>query len=168
MRIYLLGFMGSGKSSLGRRLAKKLDFDFFDIDHGIEEKTGMKVSEIFNTMGENGFRELERTVLHETATLTNTVIATGGGTPCHHNNMDFILENGTSVYLRMSPVSLADRLETSSKIRPLVQNLSGSDLLAEIEERLKKREEYYLRANCIVKGESVKPKHIIDLVFGHM
>ena len=168
MRIYLLGFMGCGKSSLGRRLAKKLDFDFFDIDHGIEEKAGMKVPEIFIAMGESGFRELEKTVLHETATLKNTVIATGGGTPCHDNNMDFILENGTSVYIRMSPVSLADRLESSSKVRPLVQNLSGNDLLAEIEQRLKKREEYYLRANCIVKGESVKPKHIIDLVFGHM
>ena len=168
MRIYLLGFMGCGKSSLGRRLAKKLDFDFFDIDQGIEEKTGMKVADIFSKKGESAFRELEKTVLNETASLKNTVIATGGGTPCHGNNMDFILENGTSVYLRMSPVSLADRLENSSKIRPLVQNLSGNDLLAEIEERLTKREEYYLRANCIVKGESAKPKHIIALIFGHM
>jgi shikimate kinase len=166
MRIYLLGFMGCGKSSLGKRLASRLDYDFYDIDHGLEEKKGMKVPEIFSTFGEETFRKWESEVLKETANMDNVVIATGGGTPCHFDNMDFILKHGISVYLRMDVASLANRLENSRKIRPLVARLSGKALLEEIENRLTEREPYYMRANCIVKGESVKSKHIISLVFG--
>jgi shikimate kinase len=166
MRIYLIGFMGCGKSSLGKRLARKLDYEFIDIDKQIEAEVGMKVAEIFDTYGEEAFREMEREALHKTANYDKVVVATGGGAPCHFDNMDFILAHGTSVYLRMDVASLAHRLEESSHVRPLIKGLYGKELIQNIRERLAEREPWYLRANCIVKGENAKPNHIISLVFG--
>lgn len=166
MRIYLIGYMGSGKSSFGRRLARKLDYDFFDIDLELEAKSGLRVSEIFEIHGEQKFREMEREMLHHTASLDRVVIATGGGTPCHFDNMDFILKNGISVYLRLDVPSLVYRLERSSKVRPLIANLNGEELAKDISTRLAEREQWYLKANCIVKGESLKTNNVISLIFG--
>jgi len=166
MRIYLLGFMGCGKTSLGKRLAQKLEFDFFDIDHAITGNTGLTVPEIFSQYGEEKFREMEKDALRSTATLNNVVVATGGGTPCNQENMDFIKNNGISVYLRMGASSLAHRIVYSKKKRPLLDHLAGEELLAEIEDRLSAREPYYMQADCIVRGESAKPGHIISLIYG--
>lgn len=166
MRIYLVGFMGSGKSSVGRRLAKKLDYDFVDLDTEVEQQVGMDIPEIFLKYGESHFRKLEEKALLSTSHLHKAIIATGGGTPCFFENMKFINEQGASVYLRMSPASLAYRLEHAQKQRPLVENLKGEDLLAYIEEKLKEREPYYLQAKCIIKGETVKVDQVISLVFG--
>lgn len=166
MRIYLLGFMGSGKTSLGRRLAKKLDFVFVDLDNEIERLAGRPVDEIFKLFGEDHFRQLEQNVLHKTANLKRAVIATGGGTPCFFDNITFINSHGTSVYLRMSPGSLASRLAHAQKKRPLIHNLSQSSLHGYIESKLKEREVYYLQSKCIIKGESVKVDQVISLVFG--
>ncbi len=166
MRIYLIGFMGCGKSSLGRRLADKLNYTFFDTDTVLEEKAGMKVPEIFSQLGEETFRELEAKVLRETASVEQVVVATGGGMPCYFDNMDFMLQNGKTIYIRMDPTSLADRIENSHKKRPLVDHLKGDALIQTIKEKLALREPYYLKAECIVKGESLKPKHVISLIFG--
>lgn len=166
MRIFLIGFMGCGKSSVGRRLARKLGYDFFDTDHGLKQEHGIKVPELFRAKGEPAFRLLEQEVLHSTAKMKQTVIATGGGTPCYADNMDFILKNGMSVYIRMSVSSLVYRLEHARVKRPLVENLKGEDLAAAIEALLKEREAFYMRANCVIKGETLKPSHIISLVFG--
>ncbi len=166
MRIYLLGFMGCGKSSLGRRLARKLEYPFLDIDNEVERILGQEIPDIFRTKGETAFREAERQVLHSTATVQKAVIATGGGTPCYSDNMDFMLENGATVYLKMSPISLAHRLEHARRKRPLIENLKGDKLLSFIKSKLSEREEYYLRSGCIIKGESAKPDQIISLVFG--
>ncbi len=100
MRIYLLGFMGCGKSSLGRRLARKLEYPFLDIDNEVERILGQEIPDIFRTKGETAFREAERQVLHSTATVQKAVIATGGGTPCYSDNMDFMLENGAQCTLK--------------------------------------------------------------------
>lgn len=167
MRIYLIGFMGCGKSSLGKRLAEKLDYSFLDTDKVIEEQTGMQVADIFATMGEDAFRELEKKALRETTGTDDAVIATGGGLPCHFDNMDFMLKHGTTVYLRMEAASLAVRIENSHKVRPLVQKLKGDALIAFIQEKLTQREPYYMQANCILKGDSLKPKHVISLLFGN-
>ncbi len=166
MKIYLLGFMGSGKSSFGKRLARKLDYAFVDIDQKVEEMAGMAVTGIFEKMGVNAFRRMEKEALLSTAGQTKLVVATGGGTPCHFSNMDFILENGVAVYLKMSPLSLAHRLEHAQKARPLVQDRKGEELLAWIREKLAEREPVYSRAHCIIKGETVKPDQVIALVFG--
>lgn len=166
MRIYLVGFMGSGKSSVGKRLAKKLGYNFVDLDDEAERLAGKSVSDIFQMHGEGYFRKLEQQALQLTAQLQNTIIATGGGTPCFFDNMDFINANGVSVYLKMSAASLVYRLEHAHKKRPLVQNLSGDGLLQYVEGKLEEREPYYLKAKCIIKGETVKTNQIISLIFG--
>lgn len=167
MRIYLLGFMGSGKSSLGKRLAKRLHYYFVDLDEEVEQLAGMSISDIFIRYGETHFRQLEQQALQATAQLHKAVIATGGGTPCFFDNMQFINAHGASVYLRMSPASLAYRLEHAQKKRPLVENIKGEQLLKYIEQKLGEREPYYLQAKCIIKGETVKTEQIVSLVFGN-
>ncbi len=166
MRIYLLGFMGSGKSSLGRRLARRLGYDFYDTDQAVEARWGMSVAEMFQREGEAVFRDRERQALLETAGMERVVVATGGGTPCHGDNMAFIRQHGVSVYLRMAESSLAHRLEHARVPRPLVKGLKGPALLQEITRRLAEREPWYLQAHCIIKGETVRPDHVIALVFG--
>jgi shikimate kinase len=166
MRIYLIGFMGSGKTTLGKRLARRLEYAFVDLDHELEESEGVSIPELFRIHGEAHFRQLERKALHATGKLERVVVSTGGGTPCFFDNMDFILEHGVSVYLRMSHLSLAHRLENAFVKRPLVENLYGEELVNFIEKKLREREPYYLRAHCVIKGETVKPDHIISLVFG--
>lgn len=167
MRIYLIGFMGSGKSSLGRRLAKKLAYPFVDLDQEVENHSGMSIPDIFLRFGEGHFRQLEQQALLQTVSHHKAVIATGGGTPCFFENMQFINEHGVSVYLRMSPASLAFRLEHAQISRPLIKEYSGEALLQYIEEKLKEREQCYMQARCIIKGETVKVDQIVSLVFGH-
>ncbi len=166
MRIYLIGFMGCGKSSLGRRLARKLNYPFVDLDREIEKATGKSIPELFDEEGEDWFRRQEQQLLHRTAEMPRGVIATGGGTPCHFDNMDFINTHGMSVYLKMNPVSLAYRLEHARKKRPLIGDLKGEELLESIRQTLAKRDPVYSKAHCIIKGESAKPSQIETLVFG--
>ncbi|MBS4014193.1 MAG: AAA family ATPase [Bacteroidetes bacterium] len=166
MRIFLIGFMGSGKSSLGKRLARRVGFDFLDLDNFIEEKTSKKIPNIIENNGEDVFRQIERDALLSMSDYDNIIIATGGGTPCFFDNMDSILKMGTSVYLKMSPASLAKRLQDSNHIRPLIKNKTGKELHEKVTELLNQREHHYLRANCIIKGENAKPEHIISLIFG--
>ena len=166
MIIFLIGFMGSGKSTLGKRLARKIDYRFIDMDHHLEEVEGLKVSEIFEQKGEKYFRELEKGFLESMEIQDNVVIATGGGAPCWGKNMDIMNRKGVTVYLKMSPVSLASRLEKSRNIRPLIQGLNPEHLRDYIENKLQEREHYYNQAQCIVRGENVKPFHVSSLVFG--
>lgn len=166
MRIYLTGFMGCGKSSFGRRLAKKLDYPFVDLDDEIEEKAGKKLEEIFEVEGEEAFRKIEQEVLFMTVRYKQAVIATGGGTPCFANNMEFMNAEGVTVYLRLSPLSIAHRLEQAKRVRPLVKGLNGDELLAFVKSKLEEREKWYLQSHCVIKGETVKPDHVISLVFG--
>lgn len=166
MIIFLIGFMGSGKSTLGRRLAKKISYEFLDMDQLLEQHHGMSVLEMFEKNGEEWFRQQEARLLQSFDPHRNVVIATGGGTPCQGNNMETINAKGVSVYLRMSPSSLVCRLATARAVRPLIQNLEPAQLQDYIEKKLQEREPYYLQAHCIIKGESVKPDHVIALVFG--
>ncbi|MFP4064870.1 MAG: shikimate kinase [Bacteroidales bacterium] len=166
MRIYLIGFMGCGKSSFGKRLAKKLAYPFLDLDEAVESESGLTVPELFSMKGETAFRELEKEVLHKTLEIPRGIIATGGGTPCFYDNMEFMKASGKTVYLKMNPLSLAHRLEYARRERPMVSGYKGEELLELIKTRLKERENYYLQAHCIIKGETVKPDQVISLVFG--
>jgi shikimate kinase len=166
MRIFLLGFMGCGKTSLGKRLARKIDYEFVDLDVLTEEIAGKKIEDIIINDGENAFRLVERDALLSLKDKQNLVVATGGGAPCFFDNMKTIIEMGISVYLRMSATSLAKRLENSKHVRPLIMDKKGQDLIDKINELLNQREQFYLTANCIIKGENAKPEHIISLVFG--
>jgi len=145
--IFLIGFMGSGKTTLGRKLANYLQKDFIDLDQLIVERVGMSIPEYFEKNGEHQFRMLESQILKE-QTAHHVVISTGGGSPCYFDNMDWILANGMAVYLHLTPKALHARLQ-QSKIsnRPALKGLSGEELLQFIEEKLAEREPFYTRAH---------------------
>ena len=152
-RIFLIGYMGSGKTSMGKLLAENLQFSFIDMDVHIEKKYHRTVSEIFTQMGEAKFREIERECLHEVADFEKTVISTGGGTPCFFDNMDHMNSRGMTVYLRLTPEQLAVRLENSRKgKRPLLADRKGEELRQFIENGLKTREPFYNCAQKIISG----------------
>ncbi len=145
--------MGSGKTSLGKQIAKALNFTFVDMDHHIEEQQLMSVSQLFTEKGEVEFRKLEKACLHEVSEWRNVVIATGGGTACFFDNMDYMNAHGLTVYLKLSVDELTSRLGASKKNkRPLIESLSGEKLRFFIQEGLNKREPYYQQAKLIVHG----------------
>jgi len=152
MKIYLVGFMGCGKTTMGKRLATYCGFSFADMDELFEAKHNCTINYYFEQYGEEAFRKEELIILKETISLENTVIATGGGTPCFHNNMDLILSHGICIYLEMPPKALYNRLKNSQSQRPLLQ---FDNLLENIANLLVQREPYYKKANIIISGLDV-------------
>lgn len=141
MLIYLIGLPGVGKTTLGKTLSEKLNYHFLDLDADIEKSVGLTIPEIFNHRGEEYFRETEKLVLEKSFQLQNTVIATGGGTPCFHNNMKTINENGNSIYLKANPKDIAERFkERELEDRPLFNNVNPA---SKLEELLEQRSSYY-------------------------
>ncbi|MEN8157123.1 MAG: shikimate kinase [Bacteroidota bacterium] len=151
-RIFLIGFMGSGKSTLGSKLARKTGYDFVDMDHLIEETAGMTIPGIFSEHGEKVFRKWEHDILLELCNREKVVVSTGGGAPCHSDMMQVMNDNGTTIYLNLSPAALKDRLLNSKTERPLIKGKSEQELLEFISELLDKREVYYKQARFIVDG----------------
>lgn len=141
--------MGSGKTALGKQLAELLQTGYLDIDEMFEERFHISIYDFFQKYDEDNFRRIERELLHETAHLENTVISTGGGTPCFFDNMKFISEHGISVYLRMTSLELADRLQQVRKKRPLLKGLSPHEFEDWISSQLTWREEFYNQATHI-------------------
>lgn len=152
MRIYLVGYMASGKTWLGQELALATGLEFVDIDDLFENRFRITISDFFGKYGEELFRKLEHEILEGTLELGNVVIATGGGTPCFYNNMDLILSSGKSVYLRMDLTELIDRIQTIKKKRPLLMNLESSGLKDFVRDQLQEREQYYLKADWVFDG----------------
>jgi shikimate kinase len=150
--IYIIGFMGSGKSTAGRKLASILGWSFIDLDKKLEEFTGNTIPELFSVYGEEHFRKVESEVLKSVGNQLNTVISAGGGTPCHSDNMDYMIETGLTIYLKLTPVQLKGRLNGSKEKRPLIMNLDNGSLLGFIEEKLSVRKKWYERAEIIVDG----------------
>jgi shikimate kinase len=150
--VYIIGFMGSGKSTAGKKLAASLGWDFIDLDRRIEERAGKTIPRIFEQDGEDHFRKTESVVLRSVASLNETIISTGGGTPCHGDNMDFMLSSGITVYLKLTPAQLTNRLLGSSGERPLIKNIPDDQLYVFIEKKLAVREKWYSRANIIIDG----------------
>ncbi len=156
MRIFLIGFMGSGKSHVGRQLAASTGMDFVDMDAWIETTHQRSISQIFKQDGEVAFRKIERDALFSTAQHENAVIACGGGTPCFFDNMDWMNLHGITIYLQ-TPVSiLVQRLNPEKVHRPLIKNLNDEDLQTFIRAKLAEREPFYLRASVIYQ---VKKAH---------
>ena len=154
MKYYLVGYMYCGKTTFGRRLAEEKGMDYMDLDRAFEARYHYTVPMFFGRFGEDAFRKLETQMLHSTAELDNMVIATGGGTPCHSGNMDFILANGTAIYLQMSVDALVQRALRSHNPRPLLHGLPETELRPIIERQLKEREPVYLRAPIVIDGEN--------------
>ena len=163
-RIFLVGFMGSGKSTLGAQLARRVGYQFIDMDHLIEETAEMSIPEIFNEHGEEVFRKWEYDILHELCHREKLVIATGGGAPCHSNMMDLMNTHGTTIYLKLSPEALKTRLIQSSAERPLIMGKSEPELLDFIKSLLEKRELFYKRAAHIVDGINLQSQALEKLL----
>ena len=164
MKIFLIGFMGSGKTTLGRKLASRLGYEFIDLDHKLEQQVELSIAEYFQIFGEDAFRILESEVLKKTLYPDNAIISTGGGLPCYFDNMDWMKANGKSVYIKLSPKTLADRLETGKEERPLLQDKHGDALVDFIEQKLGEREKFYSQANIIVDGLSLTAEKLEQVI----
>lgn len=160
MRVFLIGFMGSGKTTIGKKLANYLKYDFIDLDKLIESRTGMSIVEYFEQNGEAAFREFERGILQQTDFPENVIIATGGGTPCSADNMEWMNENGLVAYLSLSPKALAGRLEHSKTDRPLIRHLKGDELVDFISTKLEEREVFYTKARYVVSASDLTAERL--------
>jgi shikimate kinase len=158
--IFLTGFMGSGKTTLGRKLATRLGYSFMDLDHILEAQAGMTIAEYFSAHGEDAFRKLESAILKQTEYPANAVISTGGGLPCFFDNLDWMNSHGKSVYIKLSPKTLATRLENEKTHRPLLREKHGEDLITFIEEKLAEREPFYNRATLVSDGLSLTAERL--------
>lgn len=147
MRIYLIGYMGSGKSTVGKQLAAELNLAFIDMDDYIEERNFKTIPSIFAEDGEPAFRKMEQRALLELSEFEDVVIATGGGAPCFFDNIDVIKRTGKSIYLKGSPRIIAERLRQSKIDRPLIKGKTYEELVAFIDKTLHQREKWYLQAD---------------------
>jgi shikimate kinase len=147
MRIFLIGFMGTGKSYWGKIWSSQHNLKFIDLDNEIEKKIGLSVDAIFEKKGEDFFRIVEAQTLIELDQFDNCIIACGGGTPCFKNNMDWMNKNGTTIFLNATPSKLLENILNDNKERPLLKKTNKGELLFFIEMKLKERMEFYNKAN---------------------
>ena len=145
-RIILIGYMGAGKTTIGKALSKELGIIFCDLDWYIESRMRKTVPQIFAERGEEGFRKIEYNMLHEVAEFEDVIISCGGGTPCFFDNMDYLNQQGQVVYLKADPEVLYKHLQMARVERPLLKGKSHEELLAFIKEQLEKREPFYTKA----------------------
>ena len=155
MKIFLLGMMGSGKSYWAQQIAEKENIDWMDIDQEIEKETSLSIKEIFAVYGEEYFREKERDALHNLSNYNNIIIATGGGTPCFHNNIQWMNEHGTTIFIDEDVEILAERLKKEKAHRPLIKDLSDAELKNFLSEKLKERFPFYSQAQYHLKGNKI-------------
>ena len=149
-RIILVGYMGSGKTTVGKALARSLDMPFYDLDWYIESRMRKSVCQIFDERGEEGFRKIEQNLLHEVAEFENVVISCGGGTPCFFDNIDYINQQSESVYLKCMPDVLYMHLKMGKTVRPLLLNKTPEEVQYFISEQLTQREGFYSKARHVV------------------
>ncbi len=152
MNIYVIGFMGSGKSTTGRKIASSLRWNFVDTDQLIEKQDGLSVSELFALRGEKYFREAEKKALVKASAGSRTVVACGGGTPCSAENIDIMKKTGVILYLRLPVATLVSRLEKSKNVRPLLQG--ETDMIARVQDLLALRTEWYEQADIIADNQN--------------
>ena len=147
VRIILIGYMGAGKTTIGRALAQDLGVNFYDLDWYISNRMRKTISQLFEERGEDGFRQIERNMLHEVAEFEDVIISCGGGTPCFFDNIDYMNQQGPVVYLKADPDVLYKHLAMSKNDRPLLRGKNEEELTTFIKEQLEKREPYYNKAN---------------------
>lgn len=159
--IILIGYMGAGKTTLGRHLAQELHRDFIDLDWWIENRFCMKIPDIFAQKGEDGFREIERRMLHEVAEFEDIVLSCGGGTPCFFDNIDYMNRVADTVYLCATPEVLQAHLAMGKSVRPLIQGKTPDELHTFIVESLQARSPFYEKAQHILHINVIHTKEQI-------
>ena len=155
-RIFLTGYMGSGKTTLGRALAAEIGIPFIDLDHYIEKRFCKTIAQLFAENGEGGFREIERRMLHEVGEFEDVIISTGGGTPCFFDNIEYMNAQGTTVYLDVPVERLHIRLSIAKGKRPLIKDKNDEELMEFITEQLAKRAPHYSKAQYSFKADRLE------------
>ena len=146
VRVIIIGYMGAGKTTVGKALAKQLGIPFYDLDWYIESRMRKTVAQLFAERGEEGFRKIEHAMLHEVAEFENVIISCGGGTPCFYDNMEYLNSMGDTIYLKATPEVLHKHLQMGKGVRPLLLNKTPEERQAFITEQLALREPYYSTA----------------------
>lgn len=154
-RIFLIGYMGAGKTTAGRELAKELELDFIDLDHFIQARYQKTVNQLFQEVGEDEFRNIERNMLKEVGEFENVVISSGGGTPCFFDNIEYMNQSGITIYLKATPEALSSRLNLCKDKRPLIKDKDEDELYKFVLASLVKREPFYSKAKIIFETEEL-------------
>ena len=162
--IFLIGFMGSGKTTHGRKLASHLKVAFIDLDEVFEKQNEMTIAHYFAVFGEEKFRQKEAELLKNTVYPENAVVSTGGGLPCFFDNLDWMKQHGTTIYLQVPPKVIVSRLNNAKTERPLLQHKTGEELLQYIAEKLAEREPTYLKAQVVANGVGITPQKLVGLI----
>ena len=162
IRIFLTGYMGAGKTTLGKAFARTLNVPFVDLDWYMEERFHKTVGELFAERGEAGFRELERNMLREVGAFENVVISTGGGAPCLFDNMDFMNHHGKTVFLNVHPDVLFHRLRVAKQQRPILQGKEDEELKEFIIQALEKRAPFYSQAQYVFNADELEDRSQIE------
>ncbi len=166
LRIFLIGFMGCGKTHWGKQLSEKLMLPFFDLDDKIEEHENRTINQIFENEGEEYFRLLEKDVLHLLTESHETfVMACGGGTPCFFNNIDYLKKNGITVWINCSFDSLYNHLEKEKEGRPLIKDLSDEQLKSYISKKFRGRRIFYQQASLILQEDEMTLDNLVNKIF---
>ncbi|MDE6317350.1 MAG: shikimate kinase [Muribaculaceae bacterium] len=160
--VFLIGYMGSGKTTLGRGVEARAHKTFIDLDEFIEEQTGMPIKDIFTRHGEEGFRIIERDYLRKLALREDILIACGGGTPCFFDNIDIMNRRGVTVWLDASVDKLHRRLSEAKSRRPLISGLDDDQLCAFITESLDSRRPYYSKARYRFDADNLDTVEELD------
>lgn len=163
VRIFLTGYMGAGKTTLGKAFARKMNISFIDLDWYMEERFHKTVGQLFTEYGEDGFRALEQKVLHEVGEIEDVVIATGGGAPCFFDNMEYMNQLGQTVFLDVNPDVLFVRLKIASQSRPILKGKNDEQLRAFILDSLQKRMPYYSKARYTFDGSQLETREQVEL-----
>ena len=167
-RIFLVGYMGAGKTTLGKALARRMNLSFIDTDNYIEKRYYTKISDIFAIEGEERFRDIEHRIIEEISEIEDVVISTGGGLPCFNDNMAVMNSFGITVYLKTSAEELAARLIMSKNERPVLKSRSGNELIMFIKESLDERSVFYEQAKIHFNAEQMNDDKDVDLLAGKL
>ena len=159
--------MGSGKSTLGKSLAKALGISWIDLDTEIESRYKISITDFFSKYGEPAFRDVEHKVLKEIVSISDIVVSTGGGVPCFHNNIDLMNENGFTIYLKANPELILSRIGPYAWKRPLFQKMDGEDILEKITDHLNSRETYYKQAQLTIDSTQPDIQELTKLILNH-
>jgi len=164
MKVFLIGYMASGKSTATKKLASKLGLKSVDLDAEIVKSSGMSIPDIFKIKGEKAFRKMEQAELRKWLDQDNYVMATGGGTPCFFESMDEMNAAGETIYLQMTPKAVVDRVQSSKEERPILKGMKEDKMLEKVAFQLKKREPFYTRAKWTINGINLDIDELAGMV----